>query len=193
MDSLGLLPRAADESEGVSAVPVGRAVFRDYVIEPVYGRLSAPVAREVADFWLAEGAIGEPAEAARRIAEVVCIARGRDGTIVGVNSAYVGTFERPDHAYYFYRMFIREADRVRGLGARMTTAAVDCLRDVAAGAGVGVRGVVLITENPKLMQPGAQGLLTRLGWTYVGRGPRGRDVWKVDFGSLPDAPAQASS
>lgn len=157
------------------------ASFRDYAIGSVYGGISEALAAELVAFWRDNAAIGDPSEAARRVAEVVCIARNAAGEIVGVNSVYVGAFGHPDQLYYFYRMFVRERDRVRGLGARMTTAAVACLRDFAARRGARVRGVVLVTENPKLMQRGARGLLTRLGWAYAGRGPLGRDVWKIDF------------
>jgi len=79
-------------------------------------------------------------------------------------------------------LFVRPADRVPGLASRMVRSAVACLR---AGRAPGVAGIVLITENPKLMARGGRRKLERLGWTYVGRGPRGRDAWKIDFEAAP--------
>lgn len=155
----------------------------EYAIGAVFGEVSPALAEEIAAFWLAHGALPDPAEARRRAHEVVCLARDAAGTIAAVNSVYVAPFNPPGAPYYFYRMFVRPSARVPGLASRMVQCAVAVLR---ARAAPGVAGVVLITENPKLMLRAGQRKLTRLGWSYVGRGPLGRDAWRIDFAAPAD-------
>ncbi|MDD5329029.1 MAG: hypothetical protein PHX38_03430 [Sulfuricella sp.] len=159
----------------------------DYTLTAVYGRMDEMLAREVAAFWLSHQAIANPQEAMRRANEVVIVVRNAAGELVGVNSVYADTFNRSTRSWYFYRMFVREQDRVPGLASRMTLAASDFLRAQATSA-PDIAGMVLITENSKLMKPAAQRKLRRLGWHYVGRGPLGRDAWKIDFSPSGGAP-----
>jgi hypothetical protein len=43
-------------------------------------------------------------------------------------------------------------------------------------------GMLLVTENRKLMRPGMRKLFTRHGYHYWGRNAKGEDVWAVEFG-----------
>jgi hypothetical protein len=56
-------------------------------IEVVRGRLSQESADELVRFWSEEGVLDEAAARAR-LAEVVCVLRGPDGRLAGVNSVY---------------------------------------------------------------------------------------------------------
>lgn len=56
---------------------------------------------------------------------------------------------------------------------------IEYLRRTAVGSGI--LGLSMITENTKLMWPGAKRMLIKAGWQYIGRGPLGRDAWKIDF------------
>lgn len=150
-----------------------------YGVTAVTGRVSEDLRREVAAFWLHEGAIQEASEARRRADELVCLARNAAGEIVGVNTAYISGLRSADDRYFFYRMFIRPRDRHLHLCSALVRAAVDALRQHRDAAAV--KGVVLVTENPKLMRDGGRRLLTRLGWRSVGSDARGLDLWMIEF------------
>ena len=154
---------------------------QDYALQSVYGAMTPELSREIIAFWSSNHAIGDPIEAERRVAEVVCVARNPEGEIAGVNSVYEGTLGEPPRPYYFYRLFIRKQDRVLGLAGRMRVICSDRLRSEAATSGV--LGIALVTENAKLMTVALRRLLHRSGWQYLGREALGRDVWKIDFGS----------
>ena len=153
----------------------------DYALQSVYSAMNPELSQEIIAFWASNQAIGDPREAERRVAEVVCVARNPSGEIVGVNSVYEGALGEPPRKYYFYRLFIREQDRVFGLAGRMRIICSDRLRSEAAINGV--LGLALVTENVKLMTVALRRLLHRSGWQYLGREALGRDVWKIDFGS----------
>jgi hypothetical protein len=44
-------------------------------------------------------------------------------------------------------------------------------------------GMILCTENPKLMRPGVRQLFERSVWDYQGTDARGLDVWRYLFTS----------
>ena len=56
-------------------------------IETVRGSLADEVAAEILAFWDEQGALSGDA-AQKRLREVVCVLRGEDGRIAGVNSVY---------------------------------------------------------------------------------------------------------
>jgi len=153
--------------------------YGDYSIRVVHGAVNPDLSNEIADFWLMNQAITDPHEAARRVDDVICVARNTADEIVGINSIYVSALNQPSQRYYFYRIFLRKQDRVLGLAARMRCMCVDYLRVHSVGSDIS--GVAMVTENPKLMKNAAQRMLARAGWQHVGRGPLGRDVWKIEF------------
>lgn len=154
-----------------------------YSISVTQGRVDSTLTREITAFWAENHAIPDADEAVRRVGEVICVARNVDQEIVGVNSVYVSGLNQPAQTYYFYRIFIRQQDRVLGLSARMREMCIDYLRRTSADSGV--LGLAMITENAKLMRPAAKRMLIRAGWQYVGRGPLGRDAWIISFDLLP--------
>ena len=152
----------------------------DYTVSPVTGGVSEELGREVAAFWLRQGAIPDAREARRRADELICVARNGVGDIVGVNTAYVSRLRSVEDRYFFYRMFIRPRDRHLHLCSALVRAAVDTLRERGV-TGTAVKGVVLITENPKLMRESGRRLLNHLGWRHAGADPRGLDIWTIEF------------
>jgi hypothetical protein len=159
----------------------------EYRLVEVMGRLTPDVRDEIVGMWTAEGAVA-PAEAQRRVAEVVLMARAADGTVAGVNTAYVQKAPGTTANYWFYRMFLRPAHRGNwALPRAMYVHAIDVLRRQANPAQP--KGVVAIVENPRLMRRAASATIAELGATRLGRDAQGRDVWCVNFdGSVPVAP-----
>ena len=150
----------------------------EYSIDPVPAPLTAELRREVVAFWLSNGAIGDAAEAQRRTSELVCVARDGGGEIAGVNTAYRGDLPSDNAAFYFYRMFIRPRNRQLVLALGLIRAAMVVLRQ---RSDPDVRGMALVTENPKLMRAGGRRLLKNLGWRRRGNDARGLDLWLFEF------------
>ena len=161
--------------------------IRGYRLTPVYGRVSPDVREEIVGMWLAAGVL-TPEEARRRVEEVVYTIRAPSGVLAGVNTVYVQDVPGTAGAYYFYRTFVRPADRgVPGLATGALKAAIAWLRDHPHPRAP--LGVILIIETPKIMKRGPAARLRRAGLTLVGRDGADRDVWCVRFdGAAPVAP-----
>jgi hypothetical protein len=158
-----------------------------YRIETVYGRLSEALAAEIVNFWQQQRVLPSRDEARRRVVQVVDVIRNAAGEIVGLNSVYPGAYRSPQDNYYFYRLFIRQQDRKPGLGRAATRHAVEFLQ-TRPNPKMNIKGVIAVTENPKLTREGGRRLLQRLGFAYDGRGPKGFDIWKIEFPPQQPAP-----
>jgi len=124
-------------------------------------------------------AVPTEARARSRCGDVVLVARNPDGEIVGVSSVYREHFRGAGEVYWFYRMFIRPPDRVPGMMRHMTALTRDHLRGLDVPDKP--RGVIIVTENPKLMRRGMRRVLERLEFTYVGATAKGQDIWQLKF------------
>lgn len=160
---------------------------RGYRLMPVYGSVPPGLRDEIIGMWLAAGVL-PPGEARRRVDEVVYAIRAPSGALAGVNTAYVQDVRGGVGAYYFFRTFVRPADRgVPGLASVAWKAAVALLRVYPHP--LDPKGVVAIVENPKLMRRGPAARMRRAGLTLVGRDAAGREVWCLRFdGQVPVAP-----
>ena len=160
-----------------------------YRLDEVLGRVSPSVRDEIVGMWLAERVLS-PAEAQRRAAEVVVIARAADGEIAGVSTAYVAALGGSDRRYWFYRTFVRPSHRsVWAIAPRMFDLAVAALR--AHEHPERPAGVAALVENRDLMRPAMREEIARAGMHRLGTDAAGRDLWCLNFdGSLPAAPPE---
>jgi hypothetical protein len=151
-----------------------------YRLSNVYGRVSPALAEEIVVLWASAGAI-QPAEAARRVKEVVFVVRDPDGVLVGVNTVYVMDFLRAGSPYYFYRAFVRESDR-RSFGVQPALTR-ETRKFLAQYEGTMPRpkGIVIVAENVKVSRAGTRRMLERMGWHHLGKGPRGFDIFYQNF------------
>jgi hypothetical protein len=155
-----------------------------YAIEETYGRIAPRVRDEIVGMWMAERVLA-PAEAQRRVAEVVAIARAADGEIAGVATAYVAPLAGTDRRYWHYRTFVRPTHRaVWAIAPRMFDTALAALR--AHDHPDRPLGVAAVVENRELMRPAMREEIARAGLTLLGTDAAGRDVWCLHFdGSAP--------
>lgn len=152
-----------------------------YRLDNVYGQVTPALAAEIAALWR-ENRVLDGAEAQRRTIEIVLTIRDSGGTLVGVNSVYVNDFIKVGNPYYFYRIFIRPQDRrSHGLASFAGKATRLFLKDYQPAGHPKPQGVIIVVENRKLARPGARRMLARQGWTSLGKGPRGFDVWFENF------------
>lgn len=153
--------------------------YHGYTIANVYRNIPAGLRGEIIDLWLRHRVIPSQGEAQRRVDQVVLAIRNPAGRMAGVTTAYVGDFQQPGNSYYFYRMFIQPDDRIPGMMRFVTLRTRDVL--AAHHRPGGPQGMIIVTENQKLMRPGMRRMFERNGYEYLGRGPKGNDIWRSMF------------
>lgn len=158
-----------------------------YRIDAVLGAVGPSLRDELVGMWVGEGVLA-PEQATRRVDEVVVVARGPDGALAGVNTAYVDRPANLPVAYWMYRTFVRPAHRSAwALPGAMFGRALEALRRHSHPDRP--HGVLALVENKRLLLESARAEIARLGLTRLGRDPAGRDVWCLNFdGSTPVAP-----
>lgn len=153
--------------------------FKDYRLENVYLCASAAQRDEVMALWQAHGAVPDPSERARRSHEVVFMTRNPAGELAGVST--VGLTRLGDgRVFYAYRMFLRPQDRAPYLMWAVTDGTRDFLRNFPHPQ-ARAAGMLIITENPKLMRPGMKRSFQRHGYDWRGKTAFGLDIWTVEF------------
>jgi hypothetical protein len=166
--------------------------FRDYGLENVYRSASPEQRTEAVAFWLAQSALASRREGERRAGELVYLVRRADGALAGMSTAALtaGPDGRP---YFAFRMFLRREDRVPYLMRTVTHATRDFLRALDHPA-PRPAGMLIVTENRKLMRPGIRRYFERHGCVFRGRTPRGLDVWLAPFDeTAASAPSEKSA
>jgi hypothetical protein len=159
------------------------AFHHGYRLTNVHGRIQPNQREEAIRMWLDEGVLPEP-EARRRADEIVYLIHAPDGGLIGVNTVYSADFPGSDERFYFYRTFVRAPSRGdAGLGRAVLRLTWDFLKSQASQTRPA--GLIIVTENPKLMRPGAVGKLTEAGFNRLGRDARGRDIWCRRFDGRP--------
>jgi hypothetical protein len=155
-------------------------VHQGYRIEPVYQKLTDNLRNEIVAFWLDNGALPED-RARQRVDQVAFVVRSSANDVAGISTVYAAPFGPDGDLYLYYRMFIAPAHRIPGLMQKVIRATrlfFDGNRALRAGA----RGMLIVTENPKLMHRSVRRLLERV-FEYAGTDQRGIDVWRFDFTS----------
>ncbi len=158
--------------------------YKSYRLENVYQQITPEIAEDIQQLWIDTNTL-TPVEASRRVKEVVYTVRSEDNKLVGVNTVYRQDFLKKGDAYYFYRVFLHPRNRgVFGLRSLLTQQTREFLKQYDDPQGH-AKGVVIVAENKKFSRKGAIRMLKNNGWSYLGKGPRGFDVWYVNFdGSL---------
>ena len=153
--------------------------YHGYSLFAVYGVTTQKCRKEILELWQRNNAIASSYINEDRARQVVYMIRNASDQLVGVSTVYVSNFKRPGNPYFFYRMFIQQGDRVPGLMRFVTLRTRDLL---AANHKQGQpHGLLIVTENQKLMRPGMQRMFNRNGFEYLGQGPRGNDIWVSHF------------
>mgnify|MGYP001826358088 CR=1 FL=1 len=159
----------------------GETAFRGYRLTPVYLAITDAERAEVIAMWRDARAFRDPSVAEQRSREVVLLVRhAACGDLAGVSTVALKPRPTDGRMLYHYRMFLRPEHRQPHLMRAVTNATRDHLRafrhpDVAPA------GMLIVTENRKLMRPGLKRLLERHGYEYRGRERRGLDVWLTRF------------
>ncbi|NOY17759.1 MAG: hypothetical protein GXP23_12735 [Gammaproteobacteria bacterium] len=159
--------------------------YNKYTITNVYGTATPDQQQRILDFWRRNNAIGNLQEAQQRVHQVVLIAEDEGKQVVGVSTAYIQQYQGDMKNYFFYRMFIEPGSRVYGMMEFMTQMTHESLKNFNMPDKP--EGMIVITENPKLMRKGMRRMLARSGLEYIGKDNSQQDTWYWGFDkpSLP--------
>ena len=152
--------------------------YYGYTLTPLYRSIDEALAEEIMAMWQRNGVIDDVAERRRRVAEVAMGVRAPGGELVGVSTVYPGRIGQRG-PFYFYRMYIEPGHRRTRMMLRVALATRELLRNLEGE--LRLPGMVIVTENPKLMRRGAQRLFQRNGCRHLGRTPQRQDVWLTAF------------
>jgi hypothetical protein len=87
-----------------------------YRLQPVWPCPSSKDQADVVQFWLREQAMPEP-EACLRAPQLLVVARDEVGRVAGVSTALAMRIERLAIDAFYYRTFVGQAHRARGLSS----------------------------------------------------------------------------
>ena len=157
--------------------------YGDYRLVPVLGSTTEKIRKDIIYMWLANRAFRDPrlVDLEARAREAAYIAQNAQGEVVGVSTVYPAIFQADGQPYFFYRMYIRPMDRVYGMMKLMTSKTWELLQSAPERGQA--RGVIIITDNRKLMRPGLRRMFQRTDCEYIGTTPDGKDIQRKLFGA----------
>jgi len=145
-----------------------------FTIHNVWQRVDPVLAGEIATFWLEQKALVDRRQAIDRAQQVVFIARGEDGNIVGVSTAYKQFNPQIEHYFYYMRAFVHPDYRDGDIGRIFTRAIVAFFElQYVSGADRDVIGVFMEIENHFFRHFRRDAILQEAGFVYIGKNERG--------------------
>ncbi len=148
--------------------------IQDYRMEYVYLRITEAQRQEVMALWQSTQIVPDAAERERRSHEVVILVYSPQGELAGLSSVALATLAGNTH-YYVYRMFIKPGARIPYLMRAVVRRSTDRLATCKHPEGP-VAGLIIVAENRKLMRPGTQRELKRLGFNKWGLSHKGEEI-----------------
>ena len=153
-----------------------------YRVEP-FSSADEAGAEEVIALWRREGALPEhgkdapDAEAERRVAEVIAVARERDEGVVGVTSAYLKRNEQLRMDLWHIRVFVAGAHRGAFLAIHLAWSGRDLLEQrFTSGEDTRAAGILYEVETVALRSYYNRALWLRTDFTFIGENQRGDHV-----------------
>jgi hypothetical protein len=146
-----------------------------YRIEPL-GEARGATPDDVLALWHREGAL-PPAEAQRRVHEVLLVAIERAEGVVGVSTACLRRNPRLRMDLWQFRVFVTQAHRMSSLALLLAVRARDLLeRRFVTGEDTRAGGIVYEVEHEGLKRHFNGALWPRTDFTYIGENTRGDHV-----------------
>ena len=133
-----------------SATPIGDpGALPGFDIRPFEGHPTVNQ-QAVLEFWTREKALS-PEAAQGRVPELVLVATGEDGELVGVSTAYVRQNEQLWMDMWHYRVFVGSAHRKSHLAVALTLATREHLKErFVSGEDTRAGGIAMAIQNPVL-------------------------------------------
>jgi hypothetical protein len=160
-------------------------------IEVVRGAVDERRSEQIMALWAKHGAL-EGEEARQRLSEIVCVALGEDGDVIGVNSARAEELPPVRRRFWRYRSFIPGGGEE--LGAAMFRTAFDALAEGFDPDGPGPVGLALVVTDRDEIERRTEAVWPVEELFYAGYLPDGRQLrlryfWNAKIGpGPPDSP-----
>lgn len=143
-------------------------------------------AREIIELWTGEAGLS-PAEAERRVAEVLFVACSLQGQLAGICTAYLARNDQLRTELWHSRTFVAAAHRKSNIAVSIALAGRDHLQDrFASGADRRGIGIIFEVENRGLQQAFPEARWMPTDFQFIGENSRGAHV-RVHY--FPGAPA----
>ena len=147
-----------------------------FALTQVWPKISEQDAAELLAFWKQEGAIPDEEQARARLAQVVFLARDKDGDIAGVCTSYAMTPPQLGQPMYFWRAFIAPKWRATRLIGTLLSKSCDVLGAFSRENDFPCIGILLELENDRFRNVGRKAEWVNPRFTFIGKSPRGLDV-----------------
>lgn len=165
-------------------------------ISTVWKKITPELEAELLDFWTTNKAITAEQDMAKRVKQVVCIARGDKGELVGASTAHPRISPRLRQPMYYYRNFIAEGARGQKLAVEFLEQTKQTLQEYDLSLSKPLcLGVIIELEN-KQVAAHRNEAQWREGFTFIGYSPKGAPlrVWYFDGAKLfPPAPMKQAA
>ena len=157
-----------------------READSNWQLQPLWQQVDAALAREILDFWIAEQAFPEAAQAQGRARQAVLLAR-QQGRIIGIVTAerVVSAIDSPH--YLNGRIYIQPQNRQLKLLQTLLSEAFVLLQQANLHQKPPLAGVLLCAENRKWMRKGSERWLQRQGYRIFGHNLRGEAIYLRPF------------
>jgi hypothetical protein len=128
---------------------------------------------DVVQMWTSAGVL-DPAEAQRRLSEVLLVGIDDAGRVAGVGTVYVRHNEQLRAKLWHYRTFVAPAHRQSNLAAAMAVAARDHLSELfRAGQDRTAIGILFRVQSEILKRHVPQAIWPQTGFVFIGEDAHG--------------------
>jgi hypothetical protein len=141
-------------------------------IIPVWKQVTPELKAELVAMWQRGQAMPDPASAATRADQAVCVARGTNGALCGVGTAVLRVLPRLRQPMYYYRQFFTPEVRGQNQTRPFFESAKGVLQAYNASlAAPESLGILLELENAQLAA--RYNMAQSAATTFIGYSPRG--------------------
>ncbi len=164
-----------------------------FEIHPAWRQVTPELKEELVAFWKRNQALGDPALAASRAEQAVCIGRDDEGALCAVGTAVLRTLPRLRQPMYYYRQFFAESQRGQRQAVPFAKRAKEILQAHNATLPVPESLGMLIELESKLLDARYNlAYAPKTDYTFIGYSPRGLQLRVSYFEGATLLPARDS-
>lgn len=148
--------------------------MKTFAIHNVWQKVDPILADEIASLWLEQKALTDRRQAIERSQQVVFIARGENGGVVGVSTAYKQFNQQLEHYLYYMRAFVHPDYREAGISSVFTFAIVAFFElQFLCGVDKDIIGMFVEIENQSVNKNRREAIFPEGKFVYIGKNERG--------------------
>jgi hypothetical protein len=148
----------------------------DFVFQVVDNTFPAHLESEVVTMWIQHAGL-EPAEAHRRIKELVLVLTDKSGQVLGVSTVVKTHVPQLQNYVYLYRCFIIPGFRAPALDTQMIVRTKNYLENVSKNeTEKKCVGIMIVIQNETIKKNWRQGVWPGADMIYMGNTPEGHHL-----------------